>query len=329
MFERVQARRVSALALAGSLLATGVVPIVAATSADAVTPPEAWRTGSNLSGTIHVRESGYMADSMKTSDKSFRVNLPGPMYNMNGGQSSFAQTQVLSHLERGAYPVEEQSSWCFDNTFAGFVTDPISRVQVDADKAYRVNAANVAFMNVRFTQETPTVRINDKFCDGAELSRTLPLIDDNDFNDNSTASVFGQDADPVGGPSASLSPGQIAFVRQGSVWRSQGSTTRSFRTDGGDFSFSEDRTVTVTWDLTTSSPTRFCQLPTRKSLKNKSLKTAKKQLKRAGFRAGKVGKVRASGVRKGRVSDVAARNYGHQNVRTAMCGSKVGIWVKR
>lgn len=100
------------------------------------------------------------------------------------------------------------------------------------------------------------------------------------------------------------------------------SVSRTGRYAAGPFG-SGAKTVTVSWNLRSKSPSRFCKVPPRRLVKGKTVGAGRRLLRRAGLRpGGLIADWSARSVRPGRVTGYAT---GGPVPGARRCGSKVSI----
>src|SRR5690606_25092364 len=112
-----------------------------------------------------------------------------------------------------------------------------------------------------------------------------------------------------------VSPEWITFKKVGSRWVSQGTKVRT----------SGAYRLTVAWNLSSAIPSTECIVPKPKKVKDKTLKQAKKIVKKAGFKPGKAMRVSHNKGKRGRVFGLQAKMFGTE----APCGSKVHMYIRK
>lgn len=284
-----------------------------------------------MTGSIQVRQVRNTPDVAGRSDKTVNFVLPGPMYPAGSNAEAHSAASMAHFEDSSSYDPEVQPFWCSTTQFDGF-TDYSSKanVKVGTATAFRAARQNVVQARVDLTDVTTTAKLTDNYCGGdsapSPTTRYQPLVS----ADYSRRGLLGAGS----GPQAveSVSPGLLTFRKSGGAWNSSGSVTRGFNDPGHDFLFGSNGTITVSWNLTSSFITSSCLAPSAKTMRNKSLKSARKTLRSYGFKSGRIDRYKVSqyrkarGVKRGRVIDIG---YFPFNPRTQKCGTKVSISIRK
>jgi hypothetical protein len=310
-------------------LVAGSVGLNAGTASalEYIPPGPSWATKSSVTGTIQIRQVRRTPAVNGSSDMTVNLALPGPTYIAGSNAQSHSNAAMLAFQDSSSYDPAEQPAWCSTTAFRGF-TDFASKamVRIGTNTAYLDAKQGTIKARVDLTGDSTTARLTDTYCGGGSDDRYQPLFS----GDNWRRGLFGAES----GQSSldSISPGLLTFRQAGGAWRSSGSTTRGFNDPGHDFLFGSNGTITITWNLSASSLTSSCLAPSKKLVRNKSVKKVRKVLRSHGFKSGKTIRhnVRqypnARGVKRGRVIDVG---YFPFSPRTQKCGTKIGIDVRK
>jgi hypothetical protein len=321
---------VPALRAAGSALAIGMLAAGAAAPAHAL----------DLSGTITTREVQRSSDGHDTKDVTVVWHLSGSLSASSGFGEATARPEVLSYQDRTAYTTEFGDAVCYSREFGGWVEGAQNPVEqrIAFTMASKNELTRRSPAEVRLLDRGPAALQLSGDCGGERSVSTVPFVgSDNQGGEvlglyrrvmiglGNLETATGRTVTQYGGPSAYLAPGRVSFSLADGWWRSASSVSRTGRYAAGVFG-SGTKTVTVSWNLRSKSPSKFCKLPARRLAKGKTVGAARRLLHRAGLRpGGLIADWSARSVRPGRVTGYAT---GGPVPGAQRCGSKVSIWIR-
>jgi hypothetical protein len=309
----VNRRTRAALALAGALVA-----LPAPGPALAVEPP-----AGDLSGHLTVREVTSDPEQGLAKDVTVRWDLGGPLYASGWAYEAAATPSVHGYARRVTYTMESGETVCDEEQFAGWLRPPDEEVSWDMPKQDRLRNRAVGILRLRSLQSMAVMTSSD--CGGANPSDPyeVPLIHD---PPGTTVlpprAVIGEGDWSNRAPTAYLAPDRIVMRRERGVWRSTGTQVREAPAGGADV----PKRITIAWELSSRRPSRHCALPADRLVRGRTVAHARRVLRRAGLRPGRVAPGFDGRVRRGRAVGLLAFP---ERPGAVPCGTAVGIQVAR
>jgi hypothetical protein len=295
----------------------------------------------DLSGTITARDHQKSAHG-KTKDVTVTWTLPGPLRLGESGRArSDAVPKVQSFSSRWLRTLESGETDCSEQAFVGWAAgaqnpivhsvflamagrDHLTGRATGTLRLDGVSTGPAALMTTAECGYPPGDPYDARFMgsdaqgDGYHFQETvvglgnLETIASDGSIRNMAASEY-------------LTPGQVRFELWQGSWRSKGTRTRTGDYFAGIFGVGT-RTVTVSWDLRSTTPTGHCIAPKRSLVRGKTVAHVKGLLRRAKLRPGRV--LRDSSARavpRGRVTGLSLRA---PHTRAERCGASIPIWVR-
>jgi hypothetical protein len=295
----------------------------------------------DLSGTITTREIQRSSDGHDSKDVTVVWHLSGSLEESAGFGEVAARPQVVSYHDRTAYTTELGDPVCYSREFGGWVQGAQNPVQqrIAFTMASRNHLTRRSPAELRLLDRGPAARLLSGDCAGGERSVSeVPFIgSDNQGGEvlglydrvliglGNLETATGREITQHGPASAYLAPGRVSFRLTKGRWRSVSSVSRTGTYAAGIFG-SGTKTVTVSWNLRSRTPGKFCTVPRRRLVKGKTVGAARRLLNRAGLRpGGLIPDWSARSIRPGRVTGYAT---GGPVSGAQRCGSKVSMWFR-
>ena len=288
----------------------------------------------DMRGTITVTETADYSNEpghyyhLKTL---MQVALPGTLQPSTGVDTWTTDAAAITALQferNNSYWDDDNQKWCpVSNRYVGWQpgandtgpVQPYPTIGVSIGSTGLNQLSGKAMLDLSFYDSAfGFPKVTTTYCDGSTFEDQWRwIIDQHDqFAPYNSGLLGSWEVDNT--PSDRLlSPQWIQFKKIGSQWRSQGSRT----VNSGAYH------MTVAWNLTSDAPSSQCVVPKPKKVKNKTVKQAKKIIKRAGFKPGKAMRTTQGGrkIKHGRVFGLQAKMFATR----APCGSKVHMYVHK
>jgi hypothetical protein len=295
----------------------------------------------DLSGSITTREVQRSSDGQDVKDVTVVWHLSGPVEGASGFAEATARPQVVSYHDRTAYTTDLGEPVCHSHEFGGWVEGSQNPVEqrIAFTMASRNHLTRRAPAELRFLGRGPAGRLLSGDCAGGERSVSDVPFMGSDNQGGEVLGLFqrvliglgnletesGGSITQHGPASAYLAPGRVRFRLSQGRWRSVSSVSRTGTYTAGIFG-SGTKTVTVSWELRSTTPSKFCAVPARRLVKGKTVGAARRLLSRARLRPGRlIPDWSNRSTRRGRVTGYAT---GGPVPGAQRCGSRVSIWFR-
>lgn len=241
-------------------------------------------------------------------------------WNLNGRSRGPVGARMLRAVPRvdEFFQLYRTESDCIQEQFIGWVGSPWGDVNLDfrAINAKTGRATGTVF----FASGGSEGRVSSTRCDGsASWVDEVPLIADPVDTPNPPA-IIGVGSMNHSIPSVHLSPQVVTFRKAGrNRWVSSGAVTRTETRP------EDRRVVLVTWDLVSPLPSPDCLLPRQRSVRGESVRSTRRQVKKAGFKPARRTDSTPSTIRRGKTAGIWSEYSIDQ--KTARCGTTVRIQV--